>query len=80
MSYFVKMTTQNVKIDLLGLKCPLPVLKANRLIKQYEKGDILEFIVNDIAAPNDFKIYCETKGYELISINESSNITIRIKI
>ena len=74
------MIKKSVKIDLLGLKCPLPVLKANKLIKEHKKGEIIEILVDDIAAPNDFKIYCETKNYELLSINKSNYITIKIKI
>ena len=58
------MIKKSVKIDLLGLKCPLPVLKANKLIKEHKKGEIIELLVDDIAAPNDFKIYCETKSYK----------------
>tara|TARA_B110000259_G_scaffold99071_1_gene114394 strand:+ start:1732 stop:1956 length:225 start_codon:yes stop_codon:yes gene_type:complete len=74
------MIKKSVKIDLLGLKCPLPVLKANKLIKEHKKGDIIELLVDDIAAPNDFKIYCETKNYKLLSIKKSKHITIKIEI
>ena len=74
------MIKKSVKIDLLGLKCPRPVLKANKLIKEHKKGEIIEILVDDIAAPNDFKIYCETKNYKLISIKKSKHITIKIKI
>jgi tRNA 2-thiouridine synthesizing protein A len=74
------MIIKNVKIDLLGLKCPLPVLKANKLIKEHKKGDIIELLVDDIAAPNDFRIYCETKNYKLLSIKKSKHITIKIEI
>jgi len=74
------MPQNNIKIDLLGLKCPLPVLKANKLIKEYKKGDIIELLVDDIAAPDDFKIYCETKKYKLLSIKKLKHIIIKIKI
>ena len=74
------MVKRNIKIDLLGLKCPIPVLKANKIIKEYKKGDIIEFLVDDIAAPNDFKVYFETKNYKLLSIDELKYITIKIKI
>jgi tRNA 2-thiouridine synthesizing protein A len=74
------MIIKNVKIDLLGLKCPLPVLKANKLIKEHKKGDIIELLVDDIAAPNDFRIYCETKNYKLLSIKKLKHITIKIEI
>ena len=74
------MIKKSVKIDLLGLKCPLPVLKANKLIKEHKKGDIIELLVDDIAAPNDFRIYCETKNYKLLSIKKLKHITIKIEI
>jgi len=74
------MIKKSVKIDLLGLKCPLPVLKANKFIKEHKKGDIIELLVDDIAAPNDFRIYCETKNYKLLSIKKSKHITIKIEI
>ena len=67
-------------IDLLGLKCPLPVLKANRIVKKYKAGDILEFLVNDKSAPDDFQVFCDTKKFKLLSINRDVNITIKIKI
>ena len=74
------MPQNNIKIDLLGLKCPLPVLKANKLLKEHKKGDIIELLVDDIAAPNDFKIYCETKKYKLLSIKKLKHIIIKIMI
>ena len=40
----------SVSLDLTGLKCPLPVLKARRQIGQMTSG-ILEVKVDDPAAP-----------------------------
>ena len=58
------MTT--VKLDLKGLNCPLPVLRANKKMKELLPGDILEVEVTDPAAPKDFMTYSETTGHELI--------------
>tara|TARA_B100000686_G_scaffold322360_1_gene376032 strand:- start:7942 stop:8166 length:225 start_codon:yes stop_codon:yes gene_type:complete len=69
-----------INVDLLGFKCPIPVLKANKKIKEYSSGDIINFIVDDESAPNDFKILCDTKGYKIIKIDKEKNITITIKI
>ena len=74
------MENVNYIIDLLGLKWPLPILRANRIIKNYKKGDIIEFLVDDEAAPNDFKAFCETKKFKLLSIIKNENIKIKIKI
>ena len=59
------MTT--VKLDLKGLNCPLPVLRANKKMKELLPGDILEVEVTDPAAPKDFMTYSETTGHELIN-------------
>ncbi|MGB1357383.1 MAG: sulfurtransferase TusA family protein [Candidatus Puniceispirillaceae bacterium] len=47
-----------VSLDLTGLKCPLPVLKARRQIGQMESG-ILEVQADDPAAPLDFEHFCD---------------------
>jgi len=74
------MKNKEININLLGLKCPIPVLKANKKIKEYNSGDIINFIVDDESAPEDFKILCDAKGYKIIKINKKKHITISIKI
>lgn len=53
--------------DFTGLKCPLPVLKARRALKEVAQGTILVFLADDPAAPLDFDHFCETSGHRLIS-------------
>ena len=43
-----------ITMDLTGLKCPVPVLKARRQISQMPAGGILVVIADDPAAPLDF--------------------------
>ena len=52
----------------------------HRADKKYKAGDILEFLVNDKSAPDDFQVFCDTKKFKLLSINRDKNITIKIKI
>ena len=66
------MTT--IKMDLKGLNCPLPVLRANKKMKELIAGDILEIDVADPAAPKDFETYSETTGNALISSIESDGV------
>ncbi len=58
------MTT--IHLDLKGLNCPLPVLRANKKMKELMAGDILEIEVTDPAAPKDFETYSATTGHELV--------------
>ena len=52
-------------LDLTGLKCPLPVLKARRQLAQMTDG-VLEVTADDPAAPLDFEHFCDTAGHQLL--------------
>ena len=57
-------------VDASGLKCPLPVLKARKALQSLTDGDKLRVISTDPASPLDFKHFCNSKGYSLISVEE----------
>ena len=57
--------------DFTGLKCPLPVLKAKRVLKYLVSGKKVVFISDDPASPIDFTHFSENEGYE-ISINTTT--------
>jgi tRNA 2-thiouridine synthesizing protein A len=42
---FAPMTT--TKLDLTGLKCPLPALKTRKALKSLKPGDVIEVICTD---------------------------------
>ncbi|MDA0997418.1 MAG: sulfurtransferase TusA family protein [Proteobacteria bacterium] len=72
------MTTDH--LDLKGLNCPIPVLRANTRIKNLMSGDILVIEVTDPAAPRDFEILCETTGNELLGCEtHPEHFTIRVQ-
>ena len=60
-------------IDLKGLNCPLPVLRANKRIKELGDGAELEAHVTDPAAPDDFRQFCDSTGYAYLSCNKIDN-------
>ena len=67
-------------LDVKGLTCPLPVLRANKLVKEMIAGDVIQVMVTDPAAPSDFAAYCETTGNELIDSVEADGVfTITIR-
>jgi tRNA 2-thiouridine synthesizing protein A len=53
-------------LDARGLKCPLPVLKARRTLKEVPPGGILRVLATDPGAEKDFAHFCETTGCELL--------------
>ena len=62
------------ELDLTGMKCPLPVLKARRKINQMAPRSVLKVTADDPAAPLDFEHFCHTSGHDLLSSNESAGI------
>ena len=51
--------------DFTGLKCPLPVLKAKRVLKNLANGNKVVLISVDPACPIDFTHFSENEGYEI---------------
>ncbi len=62
--------------DARGMKCPLPVLKARKLMKDLLAGDVLEVQATDPGAPGDFKHFCETTGHRLLESGEADGVFI----
>ena len=49
-------------LDATGLKCPLPVLRARRALKEMAAGERLVVHATDPAAPKDFAAFCSMTG------------------
>ena len=60
--------------DFMGLKCPLPVLKTKRALKEVKEGEIIEVLADDPAANLDLKHFCEVSGNILIKITQENNV------
>ena len=63
-------------IDLKGLTCPLPILRANRVVKDMKPGDTLEIHATDPNAPSDFQVFTKTTGNELLKNVEEDGVFI----
>jgi tRNA 2-thiouridine synthesizing protein A len=61
-------------LDAQGLKCPLPVLRARKKIRDIEPGDLLTVLATDPAALRDFQAFCEQTGHPFVSGSEDSGL------
>jgi tRNA 2-thiouridine synthesizing protein A len=61
-------------LDARNLKCPLPVLRARKAMKEVAAGGLLKVLATDPGAPKDFVHFCETTGHELVESSESGGI------
>jgi tRNA 2-thiouridine synthesizing protein A len=73
------MTAQPHILDATGLRCPLPVLRARKVLSGLEPGTLLEVAATDPAAPADFEAFCRETGHELIG-TETDDDVHRIRI
>jgi len=67
-------------LDTKGLKCPLPVLRARKALKDVAAGDLLQVLATDPGAVKDFAHFCETTGFLLLECLWEGNelrITLR---
>ena len=63
-------------LDVKGLKCPLPVLRARKALKPLAPGDLLEVQATDPSAVQDFASFCETTGHELVASEQDGEIYV----
>jgi tRNA 2-thiouridine synthesizing protein A len=56
----------DVTLDVRGLRCPLPIFRARKAIREAPQGALLEILATDPLAPLDFASFCETTGHELV--------------
>ncbi|MFX1572661.1 MAG: sulfurtransferase TusA family protein [Promethearchaeota archaeon] len=66
--------------DYTGLKCPMPVLKTKKELRNLESGKVIEVIADDVGAKKDIPALLNKSGDELVDIREDNgNITFVIK-
>ena len=61
-------------LDVQGLTCPLPVLKANKALRGLPPGARLTVLATDPATTKDFPAFCRETGHELLSAAEAEGI------
>lgn len=63
-----------VVLDAQGLKCPLPVLRARKKIRELAPGGTLTVLATDPAAPRDFRAFCAQTGHPFVSGTEADGV------
>jgi len=73
--------TDTITLDVKGLGCPVPILRANRAVKEMISGDVLVVLATDLDAPQDFEIFCDTTGHNYLSCEKvDGTFVIRLEV
>jgi tRNA 2-thiouridine synthesizing protein A len=67
-------TMSETLLDVKGMSCPLPVLRANRTLRGLAAGDRLRVLATDRAAVADFQAFCRETGHALVSMSEEAGV------
>ncbi len=68
------------EIDLSGLLCPLPVLKARKHLAGMQSGHVLKVLATDPMAAIDMPHFCSEQGHELLeSLKDGDVLEFRIR-
>ena len=61
-------------LDVKGMRCPLPVLRANKALRGLQPGERLRVLATDRAAAGDFKAFCQETGHSLVAASEEGGV------
>jgi tRNA 2-thiouridine synthesizing protein A len=66
--------TDPITIDVRGLKCPLPVLKTDRRMRDFSAGTRFVVLTTDPMAAIDLPHFCSEKGHSLLATNRDGDV------
>jgi tRNA 2-thiouridine synthesizing protein A len=61
----------DLEIDVVGLRCPLPVLKLKKRIEPLQPGSIVRLVTSDPTTLKDVPSYCQMAGHLLLSLQST---------
>ena len=59
------------ELDVRGLNCPLPILRAKKALTEMEETQTLHVLATDPGSVRDFQAFCKQTGHELVSHAET---------
>lgn len=70
----------DLELDVRGLNCPLPILRAKKMLATLPSGTVLQILATDPGAPADFEQFCSQTGNALLaSENTEGGFTLIIR-
>ena len=59
------------ELDVCGLSCPLPLLKAKQALNKLESGQVLAVVCTDAGSVKDFAVFSDQSGHELLKSDQA---------
>lgn len=63
-----------LSVDAIGLRCPLPLLKAKQALNRMSPGENLRVRASDKGSVRDFQAFARLSGHKLVKFHEYDGI------
>jgi len=71
---YATMTNFDKDLDVRGLNCPLPILRAKKALAELKSGKVLRVLATDPGSVKDFEAFARQTGNQLLSHEEADKI------
>jgi tRNA 2-thiouridine synthesizing protein A len=61
-------------LDVRGLNCPLPILRAKKALTELKSGKVLRILATDPGSVKDFEAFARQTGNQLLSHSEADKV------
>lgn len=68
-----KETPQPVVLDVKGLNCPMPLLKAKKALNELEAEALLQVLATDPGSVRDFQVFSRQSGHQLLESRQDGD-------
>jgi len=63
-------SAEPVRLDTLGLACPIPVIRLAKAVGAAEPGAVFEVLSDDEGSKVDIPVWCRMKHHEFLGLKE----------
>ncbi len=63
----------DIEIDLSGLQCPMPLLKAKLALNNMESAQILKVVATDPGSEKDFQLFVDQSDHQILDFQKDDS-------
>ena len=71
-------TENAVLLDVKGLNCPMPLLKAKKALNEMSPGELLRVLATDPGSERDFQTFSAQSGHELLTFEKDGDVFVYV--
>ena len=63
----------DIEIDLSGLECPMPLLKAKLALNRMQPQEVLKVVATDPGSENDFYLFVKQSDHQILDFQKDDS-------